>query len=291
MNIEHDGSLDQLFTIIASCLEGHCRPAQIQRSLVHKEGSSDNSMNPACAPGNLAYEMQADLFDFKTMPKERPEESRPILENPALREKGRELARLLKHSAPVAYSDILHAWMSELPIARELVSFSCAILKAGISGKSFNLAALERTRTDRSRKEHETVHSAAGKTRREYHRLLGLLRFKPSSEGPLVARCAPDHFVLPLFSKHFKLRFTSSSWAIMDEKRNLILLAIPPELPYVAQYDNNKAPFPPQEGLLPDEIEALWRGYHKALCIESRINPKLQRSLMPVRYWKYLTEL
>ncbi len=47
--------------------------------------------------------------------------------------------------------------------------------------------------------------------------------------------------------------------------------------------------------LLPDSIDdedaSLWKRYFKAVDNPSRRNLSLQRRLMPVRYWKYLTEL
>jgi probable DNA metabolism protein len=37
--------------------------------------------------------------------------------------------------------------------------------------------------------------------------------------------------------------------------------------------------------------EDLWRTYHHSVNNEDRKNPNLQRQFMPVRYWKYLTEM
>lgn len=43
----------------------------------------------------------------------------------------------------------------------------------------------------------------------------------------------------------------------------------------------------PQERLFQD----LWRAYVKSTAIMERLNPRKQRQDMPVRYWKYLTEM
>lgn len=54
-----------------------------------------------------------------------------------------------------------------------------------------------------------------------------------------------------------------------------------------------------QTGLLSEEImhpqerlfQDLWRAYVKSTAIMERLNPRKQRQDMPVRYWKYLTEM
>jgi hypothetical protein len=35
----------------------------------------------------------------------------------------------------------------------------------------------------------------------------------------------------------------------------------------------------------------LWRSYYDTIAIRERLNPKKQRQDMPVKYWKYLTEM
>jgi probable DNA metabolism protein len=37
--------------------------------------------------------------------------------------------------------------------------------------------------------------------------------------------------------------------------------------------------------------EDLWRTYHRAINNPCRKNPGLQRQFMPLRYWKYLSEM
>ncbi len=43
----------------------------------------------------------------------------------------------------------------------------------------------------------------------------------------------------------------------------------------------------------PDErlYQQLWRNYVRYTAITERTNPRKQRQDMPVRYWKYLTEM
>ena len=37
-------------------------------------------------------------------------------------------------------------------------------------------------------------------------------------------------------------------------------------------------------------FQRLWKGYFDAMTIRERINPRLQRQMMPKRYWRFLTE-
>ena len=62
--------------------------------------------------------------------------------------------------------------------------------------------------------------------------------------------------------------------------------------------DETQVPFSLENGKLNDDalsendrlFQDLWRTYFKAICIRERLNPKKQRSDMPRRYWKYMTE-
>ena len=37
--------------------------------------------------------------------------------------------------------------------------------------------------------------------------------------------------------------------------------------------------------------QQLWRSYYDAIAIRERLNPRKRRQDMPLRYWKYLTEM
>lgn len=132
-----------------------------------------------------------------------------------------------------------------------------------------------------------TAMKEAYKIEREIHRLLGLLRFSPTEDGVYVARCSPDHFILPVLAEHFTLRFGKIPWVIIDEKRSLCLCGdgVGPAklftLPETFSAEENRK----------DSWEDLWRLYHKSINNESRSNPRLQCQFMPKRYQKYLTEL
>lgn len=127
---------------------------------------------------------------------------------------------------------------------------------------------------------------AARKVSREQHRLLGLLRFKRLGSGPYLAVMAPDHNQLPLIAPHFASRMGGDPWIIHDERRRLSALCehgrwciLPGGLPSELGWAEEEAVF-----------QRLWRLYHRTVAIDGRINPVLQRNMMPRRYWKYLVE-
>jgi probable DNA metabolism protein len=202
-----------------------------------------------------------------------------------------------------AYDAAIHAGMSELPveadIARYIQGVMAAALEApgGIKSPAAREAA-DRRACDRGDPVVQVVLDAAYRVVREIDRLKGLLRFGlvPAnfrSGGPetcYLARCAPDHFILPALADYFTLRFGDTPWAIVDERRGLCLVRPPGE---AARINTLPVPFL----LLPagkpadEKWEALWRNYHCSINNRDRKNLPLQRRFMPARYWKYLPEM
>jgi probable DNA metabolism protein len=183
-----------------------------------------------------------------------------------------------------AYYTALYAQMSCKPINKEIAGFIEKVSRAG------NRDEANRAATDRGDGNVLAVLKEAGKVTHEIHRLAGMLRFSPESDGVYTARCAPDNFILPMLAEHFTLRFGETPWAIIDEKRGLCL----------RKTNGNEAILVPLSSCLSraatekvetDSWEDLWRLYHKSVNNESRKNPRLQRQFMPERYHKYLTEL
>ena len=177
-----------------------------------------------------------------------------------------------------AFDAFVHAWMSEQPIETEMLVFGRRVIAAA------DRRAAEKTAADRGEPDTLTVLTAASRVQHEIHRMLGLLRFFPDEKGVYIARCGPDHFVLPALGEHFTVRFGETAWAVFDEKRGLCLRRFP----------GGRAKIHAQNGFFSgggDEWEDLWRHYHKTINNEERNNPDLQRRLMPKRYWKYLPEM
>ena len=197
-----------------------------------------------------------------------------------------ENARHLFELSPNAFDTFIHAWMSELPVETQMLSFGRSVIaaaqKAGGSQVQKRRAA-EKAAVDRSDENTCIIHEAAYKTGHEIHRIMGLLRFSPDKTGTFIAHCSPDHLVIPALGEYFTARFGETSWIIIDEKRHLFLSR---------QYGlTNDPPCAGNFAAEDDEWEELWKHYHKTINNESRKNPNLQRQLMPKRYWKYLPEV
>jgi probable DNA metabolism protein len=134
----------------------------------------------------------------------------------------------------------------------------------------------------------------AGKVSFEVHRLAGLVRFSVRKlerggevQEILYAKIEPDHDVLELTGEHFSDRFKNEAFIIHDARRKKGLFCQGGQW-YIAPLDEKALP-----GLAEEEKEyrSLWKKYFEAIAIAERINPRCQKRMMPVRYWKNLTEM
>ena len=198
-----------------------------------------------------------------------------------------------------AFDAFIHAWMSEQIIEAQILRFGRRVIAAAEveSEPEAKRLAAEKAAADRGDADTLAVLSMVYKVHFESHRMLGFLRFVPDANGVYIARCAPDHFVLPGLGEHFTARFGETGWAIFDEKRGLCLCRLPGESglqPYakIVTHDEYLAVSSADNGANAsgDEWEDLWKHYHTTINNESRKNPGLQRQFMPKRYWKYLPE-
>jgi len=131
------------------------------------------------------------------------------------------------------------------------------------------------------------LHGAVKRIRLECHRLKGFLRFEQLKGGLLYAPVEPVHNVIRLLAPHFAKRLSTQKWAIHDRIRHSAVLF---ERGRWALFDvlSTELPEPDSREM---EIQRLWRAFYSSIDIRERANPKLQRRLMPERYWKYLPEL
>jgi probable DNA metabolism protein len=198
----------------------------------------------------------------------------------------RAASRRLYEMSICAFDNCIHAWMSELPIDMKILNYGRAVLNAADSVTSSlkeKKIAADKAALDRRIEDTLTVLNAAGKTQHEIHRMYGLLRFVPDIRGVYTTRFAPDHFILPALNSYFSARFGEINWSIIDEKRGLVLNRLDGKTRITLFNEGNIENS--------DEWEQLWKHYHKTINNESRKNTRLQKQLMPARYWKYLSEV
>lgn len=198
---------------------------------------------------------------------------------------GRVWKGLQKKLSASALSCLTASWLSELPdIDMLLFRYICKAIDASQS--------IELNFGDQDVLELSKVWKKVGKER---ERVLQFLRFQKTMDGTFFAAIEPIYNVLSLVVSHFKDRFVDQKWLIYDLKRE-----------YGYYYDLStvtEVSFEDKEshlltGILSDGLmvqdeklfQQLWKEYFKAITIKERINPKLHRQNMPVRFWKYLTE-
>lgn len=137
---------------------------------------------------------------------------------------------------------------------------------------------------------HETavlhVHKIRNKVNLEVQRLVGFIRFAAIGKSLYYAVIEPDHNILGLITPHFTNRLSNENWIIHDTKRRLAALYNTEE--WIITSLNKELSFSIGE----DErfYQTLWKEYFETAAVTSRINTRLQKRLMPIRYWKHLLE-
>lgn len=121
----------------------------------------------------------------------------------------------------------------------------------------------------------------------EVHRLKGLIRFSELEGGVLYSPVEPDNDVVEFFAEHFCDRYKNEPFIIHDVRRDKALAAYGGEW-YITHFTKEKV-----AGISADEqnYRDLWKQYFENMAIKERINPRCQKNMMPVRYWKHLTEM
>jgi probable DNA metabolism protein len=123
--------------------------------------------------------------------------------------------------------------------------------------------------------------------RREAHKLCGFLRFRALADGVLYASCRSDHAVLPLLAPHFRDRLGGRDWMILDHGRRQAAVARGEVLEFVHGVELEGEP---AEAAAEAAFQEWWKGFFEAIAVPERRNPKLQRALMPKKYWAGLIE-
>lgn len=122
---------------------------------------------------------------------------------------------------------------------------------------------------------------------REVDRIAGLLRFSVLESGALYAKVDPDNDILELIAGHFADRLKMETFVIYDEKRKKAILSKDGNWYITAREQESDPGFSEDEHL----YRELWKKYFATIAIKERINPRCQKTFMPLRYWKNLTEM
>lgn len=120
----------------------------------------------------------------------------------------------------------------------------------------------------------------------EKHKFTGFVRFTLTEEGVYYASIEPLNNIVVLLAPHFAERMSDVQWMIHDVKRGAAVVYNGKEW---ALADTGVQPAPDIADKDP-RYQTLWKEFFNSIAVQGRINPKLQKSLMPIRYWRYLPE-
>ena len=119
----------------------------------------------------------------------------------------------------------------------------------------------------------------------EAHLLKGFIRFSVQNHV-LVTTIGPKNFVLPFLVRHFADRYPEEHILIYDETHGQALVYRPYEAA-ISPMDEFRAAPPDAEE---QQFRSLWQTFYDAIEIRPRHNEKCRMTLMPKRYWRYMTE-
>lgn len=123
----------------------------------------------------------------------------------------------------------------------------------------------------------------------EIHHLLGFIRFEELANGILCAVICPKADVLTRLAPHFTDRFPMENFVIFDEKRGSA--AVHPANCGWFITEGNPSMFEDAERSGREQyIQSLFRHFVDTIAIDSRINDKLRRNMLPLRFRPYMTE-
>lgn len=120
----------------------------------------------------------------------------------------------------------------------------------------------------------------------EAHYHVEFLRFSDCG-GFLASLITPNNTVLPLIVGHFCERFNTESFVIFDKTHGMGFLYQAGREGEFFYADSLDLPEPGEEET---KYRELWKLFYDTIAVEGRINPKLRRGHMPMRYWVNMTE-
>lgn len=121
----------------------------------------------------------------------------------------------------------------------------------------------------------------------EAHYHVEFMRFSDCG-GFLASMITPNNTVLPLVAPHFCERFNTENLVIFDKSHGMgFLYQSKGHKREFFQADSLELPEPSEEET---RFRELWRLFYDTIAVEGRINPKLRRGNMPMRYWQNMTE-
>lgn len=124
----------------------------------------------------------------------------------------------------------------------------------------------------------------------ECHHFLGFVRFSETINHILLSKISPQNDILRLIAPHFSDRLNTENFVIYDEKRKTAVVhrsGFPWIYVLADEFNLDKfQELSDQE----EEFQLLWKTFFDTIAIKERINPKLQRNNLPIRFRSNLPE-
>lgn len=125
----------------------------------------------------------------------------------------------------------------------------------------------------------------------EILRFIDFLRFEELENGVLFGRINPKSALLPFLADHFEDRFMNENWVIADTIHRTILIH---EQQKTTNYIRlEEVDFEQLDLVYSDDeedMQKLWKSFVDTIAIKERVNPKLQRQMLPLRFRKFMKE-
>lgn len=119
---------------------------------------------------------------------------------------------------------------------------------------------------------------------RDLHKMTAFLRFRKITDEAgdcFVAWFEPQHFILRPAAEFFVKRFAAMHFIVLTPDGTI-------------EWDRKTLSFGPgvAKSAAPaaDTLEDWWKSYYRSTFNPARVNPKMMKTEMPVRYWKNLPE-
>lgn len=187
-----------------------------------------------------------------------------------------------RHLGGQAYEDLYQAALSWDPGKGD------AIL--GTMMEARNLPDSRRIMEHLSHPQVEKVFELSRQVGCEAHHLKGFLRFRELEGGILYGEISPKSQVLSCLAPHFADRLPQENWMICDRNHHMFAVHEAGKQ-WVLVWDQE----PDEEKLqrISDrerEYARLWKGFCRAISIQSRENRALQNQNLPIRFRPHMTE-
>ncbi len=125
---------------------------------------------------------------------------------------------------------------------------------------------------------------------REAYHFIEFIRFSEQENGLLTSVIHPQSNVLTLVVPHFADRFPMEKFLIYDENRKLAAVHVSGSDWFIAEVANILQKDMDRVSFFEDDYRDLWKIFYNNIAVKERINLKLQRNNLPLRFRKDMTE-